>query len=338
MQKLKNILPFLLVLLLMAISTHAGQTKADQILSNHTEIISAANKDPKFKVIGYLFSHGDLDAASAKLDLTKITHLNIAFINPDSNGVFTAPQGLSAAVKRAKANQVKILFSLAGGNPPVYLKELLKDDKRGGLVKAIVDFIKVNDLDGIDVDLEGDFIDGNYEAFIVELYAALQPQHKLLTSAVASWTGDKISDKALSLFSLINVMAYDHTGPWNPAKPGQHSSFADATADFDYWNIKRAIPAARLTLGLPFYGYGFGTAIASDMTFGDIVKTYPGSALNDTVAVAGKGTIYYNGIPTIKQKIEYAKLKKAGGVMIWQLFGDAEGENSLLKLIQNTLK
>lgn len=292
----------------------------------------------KFKVIGYLFSHGDLDAASAKLDLRKITHLNIAFINPDSNGVFTAPQGLAATVKRAKANKVKVLFSLAGGNPPVYLKTLIKDGKRARLVKAIADFIRLNGLDGIDVDLEGDFIDDNYEAFIVELAAVLKPQHKLLTSAVASWTGDKISDRALELFSFINVMAYDHTGPWNTTKPGQHSSFEDAKSDFDYWNITRAIPAAKLTLGLPFYGYGFGTDIASDMTYGDIVKTYPGAALTDTVSVAGKGTFYYNGIPTITQKLNYAKLKKAGGVMIWQLFGDAEGENSLLTLIQNTLK
>lgn len=337
MQKLRNILPLLLALLLTAFGPSVTQTKADKILSNDPGIIGTANKDPKFKVIGYLFSNGDLDVASAKLDLSKITHLNLAFINPDSNGVFIAPQGLSAAVKRAKANQVKVLFSLAGGNPPPYLKDLLKDGKRTALVKAIVDFIKVNDLDGIDVDLEGDFIDGNYEAFIVELSAILKPQRKLLTSAVASWTGDKISDKALALFSFINVMAYDHTGPWNPAKPGQHSSFADATADFDYWNIKRAIPAAKLTLGLPFYGYGFGPAIASDMTFGDLVKTYPGAALTDSVSVAGKGTFYYNGIPTITQKLKYAKLKKAGGVMIWQLFGDAEGQNSLLTLIRNTL-
>jgi chitinase len=322
----KLIMKLQLLIVMLIVTTSAA--------ANYTQPVD----NGKFKVIGYLFSHGDLDAASAGLDLTKITHLNIAFINPDSNGVFTSPKGLAATVKRAKSKKVKVLFSLAGGNPPVYLKSLLKDGKREELVKAIVAFIKANELDGIDVDLEGDFIDDNYEPFIVELAAVLQPHQKLLTSAVASWTGNKISDKALTLFSFINVMAYDHTGPWNTAKPGQHSSFEDAKSDFDYWNITRAIPASKLTLGLPFYGYGFGPAIQSDMTYGDIVKTYPGAALTDTVSVAGKGTIYYNGIPTITQKLNYAKFKKAGGVMIWQLFGDAEGENSLLALIQNTLK
>ena len=42
--------------------------------------------------------------------------------------------------------------------------------------------------------------------------------------------------------------------------------------------------------------------------------------------------IYYNGIPTIKQKVALAHAK-ASGIMIWQIQGDASGSKSLLKAI-----
>jgi chitinase len=46
----------------------------------------------------------------------------------------------------------------------------------------------------------------------------------------------------------------------------------------------------------------------------------------------GGQIIYYNGIPTIKQKTDLAK-QEASGIMIWQLLGDAPGDKSLLNAI-----
>jgi GH18 family chitinase len=46
----------------------------------------------------------------------------------------------------------------------------------------------------------------------------------------------------------------------------------------------------------------------------------------------GGRIIYYNGIPTIKQKTQLAK-KEASGIMIWQLLGDASGDKSLLNAV-----
>jgi hypothetical protein len=47
--------------------------------------------------------------------------------------------------------------------------------------------------------------------------------------------------------------------------------------------------------------------------------------------------MYYNGIPTMKQKTLLAK-EKASGIMIWQLGGDARGSKSLLKVIYKTAR
>jgi chitinase len=50
------------------------------------------------------------------------------------------------------------------------------------------------------------------------------------------------------------------------------------------------------------------------------------------MSLPGNIIMYYNNIPTIKKKTELA-MEKAGGVMIWQLLGDAPGDNSLLNII-----
>ncbi|HMG11384.1 MAG TPA: glycosyl hydrolase family 18 protein, partial [Mucilaginibacter sp.] len=145
------------------------------------------------------------------------------------------------------------------------------------------------------------------------------------------------SDKALAQLDFINVMSYDKTGPWNQAKPGQHSPYSMAVDDMNYWGGARGIAKEKLSLGVPFYGYGFGVNAPGSLAFSEILVAYPGSESLDQVTVAGGGIVYYNGIPTIKNKTEVA-LNKAGGIMIWQLRQDAKGANSLLNAINTVIK
>lgn len=317
---------FILMICLMAVLTSCSKSKAT----------AQSIPDKKFYVVGYIFGSGNLDVESAKLDFSKITHLNIAFLNPDANGLIKPASGLAAAIKRAHENKVKVFFSFGGGNAPQHLKQLIKPGQRAELIQELVKLTNTYNFDGVDVDLEGDFIDQNYEGLIVELSAALKPHKKLLTAAVATWNGNAISDQALALFDLVHIMSYDQTGPWNKDKSGPHSTYEAAAADFAYWNTARSVPANKLTLGLPFYGYGFGPSIQESYTYGEIITGFPGSALVDVVVLPNQGTIYYNGLPTIKKKVGFALDKKAGGVMIWQLRGDATGDQSLLSAI-NTL-
>ncbi|MGY3052624.1 chitinase [Pedobacter sp. UYEF25] len=295
------------------------------------------NKVP-FRVVGYILSHGNLDTLSKKIDFKQLTHLNIAFFNPDSLGNIVAPTGLEAMIAKAHAAKVKVLFSFGGGNAPMVLKNLLRAEKADVWIANMLAFADDYHFDGIDVDLEGDFIDNNYEALVTQLSKKLKAKKKLLTAAVATWNGQTISDKALSLFDFVNVMAYDHTGPWNKSNPGQHSSYEDAVEDFNYWNEKRGIPANKLVLGLPYYGYGFGANIAPSFTYADILSQYPHADKADSIVVANQGTIYYNGVATITKKVRFVLEKRGGGVMIWQLLGDAQGENSLMTIINKIKK
>jgi chitinase len=174
----------------------------------------------------------------------------------------------------------------------------------------------------------------------VELAKSLKSHKKLITAAIAIYYKDQFTDTALAQYDFVNVMSYDRTGPWRPEKPGPHSTLAHAVEDLDYFGTIRNIPKEKMTLGVPFYGYGYGPTLTSpaiSMNFGKIVSSFPGAEEVDEWTMSDGKTIYYNGIPTIKKKTLLA-MNKASGIMIWQILGDAKGKKSLLKAIHKTAR
>lgn len=303
-------------------------------------VLSRAQPSASFKVVGYY----SLNAAGSnvkKATLKKLTHVNLWFLNPDSLGNF--PQDLSSInpfVKAAHKKNVKVLFSIGGGSKQPQYHSLLRDDKRTMLIQNLIAEVLKYKVDGVDVDFEGSNIDDNYEKFVVELASALRFHHKLITAAIAIYYKDQFTDHALSQYDFVNVMSYDRTGPWRPENPGPHSTYTHAVEDLDYFGSVRRIPKEKMTLGVPFYGYGYGpelTSPAISMNYGKIVASFPGSESVDEWTMPDGKIIYYNGIPTMNKKIELAN-EKASGVMIWQVLGDARGSKSLLKLISKAGK
>jgi len=291
-----------------------------------------------FRVVGY-YSVREAMKEHNKFPFNRITHVNLFFLNPDSLGNFTKDYlSLEPFISRAHRKGVKVLFSIAGGSVHPYYHALLKDDKRTVFIQNLVSLVLRYKLDGIDIDIEGSDIDENYEPFVVELGQALRSNNKLMTAAIAVYYKDQFTDKALAQYDFVNVMVYDRTGPWTPEKPGQHSSYANAMEDLNYFGTERKIPRDKMTLGLPFYGYGFGPELTSkpiSMNYNEIISKFHGSEFVDEWKMDNGMTLYYNGIPTIKQKTELAK-EKASGIMIWQLQGDARNSKSLLKVINKT--
>ncbi len=294
------------------------------------------NKKSSFKIVGYYSLKAAVAGDQKEPPFDQLTHINLWFLNPDSVGNFTSDlSGLIPFVKAAHRKNVKVLFSMGGGSRQDQYHHLLQDDKRPALIDSLVAVVLRYDLDGVDVDLEGSNIDENYEKFVVELAATLKTHNKLISAAIAIYYKDQFTDKALAQYDFVNVMSYDRTGPWAPEKPGPHSLYEHAVEDLKYFGEIRNIPAAKMTLGVPFYGYGYGPEISSpaiSMNFGEIVTAFPGAELVDEWSMPGGKIIYYNGMPTMKQKVKLAR-EKASGIMIWQIQGDAEGDKSLLKVI-----
>jgi chitinase len=293
-----------------------------------------------FKVVGYY----SLNAAMSDVDksaLKRLTHVNLWFLNPDSLGNFTRDlSGLARFVEAAHQRNIKVLFSIGGGSKQPQYQHLLNDDNRGKLIENLMGEVMKYNLDGIDVDLEGSDISLYYEKFVVELAAALHKNSKLITAAVAIYYKDQFTDVALEQYDFVNVMSYDRTGPWRPEKPGPHAAYEHAVEDLEYFGVVRKIPKDRMTLGVPFYGYGYGpelTSKAISMSYNKIVETFKGSETADQWTMPDGMILYYNGIPTIARKTTLA-MDKASGVMIWQVLGDARGKKSLLKHIARTVK
>lgn len=287
------------------------------------------------KVVGYFSLNAALNKPGSA-PLKYLTHVNLWFLNPDSAGNFSRDlSGLERFVSKAHKKNVKVLFSIGGGSKQPQYHYLLQDDNRAMLIRNLVAVVLQYGLDGVDVDLEGSDITGKYEAFVTELAAALRQHNKLITAAIAVYYKDQFTDKVLAEYDFVNVMSYDRTGPWRPENPGPHSLYEHAVEDLAYFGDERGIPKEKMTLGVPFYGYGYGpelTSPAISMQYKQIVKTFKGAEQTDQLTMPEGKTLYYNGIPTITKKTILAG-EKASGIMIWQVLGDARGKKSLLRAI-----
>lgn len=293
------------------------------------------------KIVAYLPNWIDLKAYAPQIDYEKLTHINIAFENPvNENGTLPFNAENQLLITQAHAHGVKILVSIGGGSASedkamrARYFELISPAKRAGFVAQLAAYVSAHDFDGLDVDLEGPAINRDYGAFIQELSAALKPKQKLLTAALSQCYGGKdVPEAALALFDFVNVMAYDATGPWQPKKPGQHSSLEFAQSNVDFW-LKRGLSKDKLVLGVPFYGWGFGKAFReNEYRYADLLKTYPDAVSTDQVG----DTIWFNSIPTVQAKARLVRDLGLGGMMIWSLNSDAPGEHSLLTALHAAL-
>ncbi len=293
------------------------------------------------RVVGYAPTWEDMNPAS--FDFDTLTHVCVAFANPPKDNAFGPidftdgrGQAVSNLVAAAHAKGVYVLASIAGWNDRENVGKRIAPDKVDAYVAELVGLVNKYALDGIDVDIEGEFVNGNYAPFVQKLRAAL-PAPKLVTAAVANWNGDSFASDALAAFDFINVMSYDH-GSWWEA-PGAHSSLHDSISDINYWATARGVPSDRIVLGVPFYGYcwgascpGINSAKFVSMKYATIVASYPAAKTSDWLTGDGY-TISLNSPPTIKTKAELAKTY--GGVMIWELGQDAGGADSLFKVIRD---
>jgi GH18 family chitinase len=150
---------------------------------------------------------------------------------------------------------------------------------------------------------------------------------------VATWFDAQIPDAALAQMDFINVMAYDACGSWTDAC--EHSTYDFAASRLEHFVKVRKIPADKVVLGVPFYGYCWGTACPGPaLTWAEILVRFPDALDKDWIDLPDL-KVSYNGRATIDRK---AKLGRAhGGVMFWHLAADAVGPQSLLDLVVSNL-
>lgn len=299
-------------------------------------------------MIGYFPVGSGLDASLSKANLGLYTHIDLAFANPDASGalaangtmtcmsagngaMITADQ-LRDTVKRIHAAGPKALLSIGGGVLPACAGDwgtLPAPGRTAALVKDLVRTVDETGLDGIDVDLENAVLaplvrSGAYRGFVSQLSATLKARGKLLTCATGADDGSRIPSDTFRDFDFISVMSYDAVGPSWGQPGGEHATVRKAVLDLDYWLVL-GVSRDRLVLGLPFYGYGFGS-YAPNYAFGAIAAGF-GDAVerHDTIGSACGGCSYitYNSLRTLAAKTALAR-RLAGGVMVWNIAQDSD--------------
>ncbi|MGM8362171.1 glycoside hydrolase family 18 protein [Flavobacterium sp. ARAG 55.4] len=244
------------------------------------------NTPKDLKTIAYVAGYEDFDPA--KVDATKLTHINYAFANiVDGNVQFelaTDKAKIESLMKLKKQNpKLKILYSIGGwvwsdqfSNIAAY------NDSRVKFAKSAVKLMKSYGFDGIDIDWEfpGQRAEDNvfrpsdkenFTLLLAELRTQLNAETKrdnqpyLLTIAAAAdqeYINHTDLGKAHQYLDFINVMCYDFYNGWM-YQTGHHANLFPSEYEKFGGNsisqsitilLKTAVPANKLVLGIPFYG------------------------------------------------------------------------------------
>ena len=170
---------------------------------------------------------------------------------------------------------LKLIPTITDGTDKLVLSGYLANTQsRTTIVKSIVDLVKKNSFDGIDLDFEGfAFVDGNatwaktapgWIAFIKELSTALHVEQKILsvTSPYAYDPTEKVKGYTVYSWSAIaqyidrlRIMTYDYS----IAKPGPIGpiSWVEKTTKYAI----SIMPASKVFIGLPGYGRDWITSV-----------------------------------------------------------------------------
>ena len=240
----------------------------------------------EYKVIGYVAGYEDFDPA--KVDASKLTHVNYAFANIVNGNVqfelTTDEAKIKALMGLKKQNPtLKILYSIGGWVWSDQFSTIAAyENSRLQFAKSAVQLMKKYNFDGIDIDWEfpGQRAEDNvfrlsdkenFTLLLGELRKQLELEgktdnvHYLLSIASGAdqeYINHTDLGKAHQYLDFINVMCYDYYNGWYYQTghhanlyPSKQEKFGGNSIDETisrYLNL--GIPSSKLILGIPFYG------------------------------------------------------------------------------------
>lgn len=211
-----------------------------------------------------------------KIDYSALTHLVHFAVVPrpdgslDSSVNLLTPANRAAATSAAHAAGRKILFAVGGQATRERFLGAMAEKNRGVFIMNLVRFLRENDYDGIDVDMEEIKPQDAqiYAAFITSLRReldALSPR-PLLTAPVL-WEAPQFARLARH-FDQINIMSYNISGPY-PGWVAWHSGplfngggrFPNGKTALPSLDglvesfLEAGVPREKLGVGMSFIGY-----------------------------------------------------------------------------------
>lgn len=305
-----------------ACSVGAGTTGVDE--AGDDGPMDAAPSAHTRRVVAYLPNDaGSYSDWAARIDFSKMTHLNLAFALATTDGDWdmgASDADVKALVDTAHAAGVKVLASLGGGDGDQTVIAQYQDASQvPALVSNLDTFVSTHDFDGVDIDIEDpDNLGPGYTIFVDAVVARLRPGGKLITAAVAEDLQDGMQDATLHELDFLNLMIY--------------SDYSDSVSELRYYTGTKHVPAGKLNLGAAFFGQDSdGNAYA----YADLLASDPTAWSKDETQHNGR-TVTYTGVASMKQLADYSK--GYGGIMFWDLSQDSTvKERSLYAAIQGQM-
>ncbi|MFZ9848233.1 MAG: glycosyl hydrolase family 18 protein [Flavobacteriales bacterium] len=297
------------------------------------------------KVIGYFPSYRSTTDVSAQCD--KLTDIIFSFINPNTDGTLITNNPGDAlygfdmnkyTVVRDAANNkgTNLWLSLGGADPgeqrAARLSSVCQNSTfRNNLATALVNFATNSSTSCYGLSIDWEFpkdptaITAHKDFMILldqKIAASSNPNLKVAV-AVGGETKNTVNHTKYIDPSFFNtnaglvdewhIMAYDFPSG-NNYDVTNHASYNDANSSMVDWNAL-GVPYNKMYLGVPFYARGTSNrsseAMYRDWTPSNTIYT---SDVN--------GSYGYNGINTLKSKIDLVVNKGAAGILIWDLGQD----------------
>ncbi len=288
-----------------------------------------------FKIVAYLPDYRWSYVNS--IDYSKTTHVVAAFLNPDSSGTLTFGQNIDNLFTAAHAGGAKAMIALGGGNDYSWGNDhhtyeyLFTPANRTTFVIKIMDYVRLHQLDGIDLDIEGFALQlPNYNVFAQELADSLHLAGHTICGAYATGTwANYVNNTTLQKLDFITTMSYGGVGDWNWNVPSDQAPISLLQSDITFWKT-RGVPSTKILGGLPFYAVEFPPTIQPFYWpyHPTLCSIYTGSHYtsqkplkNDLVFAANGDAVYLNSLTTLRKKVKYTAAY-AGGIMIWEIGGD----------------
>lgn len=285
--------------------------------SKNTSETLTENGDHKYNIIGYIAGWKGVD--TAKIEATKLTHINYAFANV-IDGKVVEGEGMEQADKEnlAKLNslkrinpELKILISIGGWTwSKGFSDAVLTEESRKVFTNSAIDYLIRHDLDGLDFDWEYPGLPGDNnpyrqedkENFVLMLKSvrealdslgSINDTHYLSTIASAGFKEYlDVNDlgQAQKYLDFINIMTYDYIVQFSSDTTGHHANLQ--TIDQNVRSSEKAVndhvaagvPIEKLVMGMAFYGRSWSNVNPENnglYQFGKGSKGYPYTAISE---------------------------------------------------------
>jgi chitinase len=261
-------------------------------------------------VTGYVFTR-NAPLQPGQIDAHNLTRINYAFANIDGGRmVLGAPvdaQNLAALTALRRENpSLTVLVSVGGWLWSTRFSDVsLTAQSRQIFVQSAMDFLKLYDLDGLDVDWEYPGMAGagnpfrpedkqNFTLLLKELREGMDQatkktgKHLYLTIAAGAFDeflAYSEMDQVSQYVDTVNLMTYDSYEAGSDAITGNHAPlFEDpadpkkASADATVRAFEKAgVPGKKILLGVPFYGRMWGEVAEQNHGLFQPGKVIPGA-------------------------------------------------------------